>query len=198
MVRVVRVVDGDTVVVQRGGESVRVRMGRIDAPERGQPGGLEATEALRAMLFATGGPDVRAAPDPDAAPALPEGGWVRMWQLPGSSYGREIGLLYTHLRGDVGAAMVRDGHAWAYDLYLRREGRPKVRDYYARLQAEARQAGRGLWGSDEPEPVAPWAWRRQRKLVKGLVCDTCGEREAVLQSKASGAQMCSRDCGQKL
>jgi micrococcal nuclease len=45
--RVLRVVDGDTLVVLVSGKAERVRLRNVWAPERNQPGGAEATAALK-------------------------------------------------------------------------------------------------------------------------------------------------------
>lgn len=55
---------------------------------------------------------------------------------------------------DANAAQVSRGMAWVYDRYV------KDRSLY-QLQDEARAAGRGLWS--DPQPVAPWEWRRSPK-----------------------------------
>src|SRR5690554_2995506 len=49
--RVVRVEDGDTVRIQRGRETVPVRIFGIDAPERDQAWGAEAREAAVRLLL---------------------------------------------------------------------------------------------------------------------------------------------------
>lgn len=65
-------------------------------------------------------------------------------------YGRVIGRVIC--RGvDTNAEQVRLGLAWVYDSYV------KERSFY-RLQEAAREQGLGLWS--EPNPVAPWDWRR--------------------------------------
>lgn len=46
---VTRVIDGETVDVQCGDFADRVRLLRVDTPERGQPGYYEARDALREM-----------------------------------------------------------------------------------------------------------------------------------------------------
>jgi endonuclease YncB( thermonuclease family) len=48
--RVGRVVDGDTMDICIGASYIRVRLCGIDAPERGEPGADEATEALRRLV----------------------------------------------------------------------------------------------------------------------------------------------------
>ncbi|MDR0483027.1 MAG: thermonuclease family protein [Cellulomonadaceae bacterium] len=52
---VVRVIDGDTLVVLLGGVEERVRLIGIDAPERGEPGFAESTAFVRAAVAASGG-----------------------------------------------------------------------------------------------------------------------------------------------
>jgi endonuclease YncB( thermonuclease family) len=44
-----RVVDGDTMDICIGASCIRVRLCGINTPERGEPGGAEATEALRTL-----------------------------------------------------------------------------------------------------------------------------------------------------
>ena len=48
--RVVRVIDGDTFVVEYDGEPTSVRLWGFDAPEPREPGGEEATAGLREMI----------------------------------------------------------------------------------------------------------------------------------------------------
>ena len=48
--RVVRVVDGDTVVLDAGSDRYRIRLAGIDAPERDQPWGESSTRSLRRIL----------------------------------------------------------------------------------------------------------------------------------------------------
>lgn len=53
---------------------------------------------------------------------------------------------------DSSAEQVRAGMGWAFTRYLTD---PEI----ARLEAAARKAGVGLWS--DPQPVAPWEWRRR-------------------------------------
>jgi micrococcal nuclease len=50
--------------------------------------------------------------------------------------------------------LLKAGLAWHYKQYSRD---PEL----AKLEFQARSAKRGLWV--EPDPVAPWEWRRQKK-----------------------------------
>jgi endonuclease YncB( thermonuclease family) len=61
---------------------------------------------------------------------------------------------------DIGLTMIRDGYAWHYKEF-EREQNAEERVIYARTEADARSARRGLWR--EPGAVPPWAWRKERK-----------------------------------
>ncbi|MFB6248979.1 MAG: thermonuclease family protein [Salinibacter sp.] len=149
--QVVRVKDGDTVVVQfedsgsqtRGARET-VRLGGIDAPEKGQPYGPAATRAMQKLA---GGKAVTV----DVQTRGP--------------YGRLIGRVQTP-RYDVGRSMVHNGYAWAD----RKNGHTRR---LLALENRARQEEKGLWARDRP--TAPWRWRStagQRKrsnLASGLL-----------------------------
>ncbi|WP_259048399.1 thermonuclease family protein [Salinibacter ruber] len=128
--RVLEVTDGDTYNVRRslGGE-VTIRLHGVDAPESAQPYGRAATQAARRYV---GGKDVRV--------AVEEIG----------RYGRAVARIEAR-GGDLGALLIERGLAWHYEQYAPNETE------YARLQKQARSAGRGLWS--QASPVPPWAWR---------------------------------------
>jgi len=50
----VRVIDGDTIVVSRNGESIKVRLHGIDCPERGQAYGPRPSGSRRHRCSASG------------------------------------------------------------------------------------------------------------------------------------------------
>lgn len=121
LVRVVRVVDGDTIVIE-GGE--RVRYVSVDAPEATrvvEPFGPEATAFNRRLV---------------------EGRWVRLERdvSDRDRYGRLLRYVWV---GEVlvEAELVREGFAEA-------KAYPPDLRYYACLEAleeEARREGRGMW-----------------------------------------------------
>jgi endonuclease YncB( thermonuclease family) len=128
--RVVRIVDGDTYEVRRSrGEVVTVRLFGVDAPESGQPYSTEAAAAARRYV---GGARVR----------------VRIQDI--GPYDRLIGRL-TVQGTRLARLLVRDGLAWHADRYA-----PDATQL-ARLERQARNAGRGLWSRSDPIP--PWDWR---------------------------------------
>lgn len=131
----IKVIDGDTIKVSVASGPLTVRLHGIDTPERNQPLGKAATKALRTLV--EGEPlEIQPVEQTDG-------------------YGRMVARVF--VRGDdVNARMVESGYAWAYRQYLRRQ---PADQRYCRLEAEARDAGRGVWvgspGSWEP----PWDFR---------------------------------------
>lgn len=124
-----RVIDGDTLIVRKAAGLERIRINQIDAPERSQPYGIQATQCLANLVQ-------------NQALTVCSDGTDR--------YGRTVASVTAGGR-DVGAAMVSQGCAWAYTKYLEAgSGLPG-------LQAAAQQAGLGLWSF--AGSVAPWQYR---------------------------------------
>lgn len=135
--KVVRIVDGDTVVIETtAGKRERIRLAGIDAPERNQPWGDAATRELRRQV---------------AGKTVLVSGNKR------DRYDRLIGVLL--LDGeDQNLHLVDRGLAWHYKRY-QDEQHPDDRRRYAQAEIDAQTARRGLWS--DPDPVAPWDWRRR-------------------------------------
>jgi len=131
--RVVRVIDGDTIVLLVDArDQVRVRLSEIDAPEKHQPWGRKSKKSLAAMIA---------------------GKLVKVDTAGKDRYRRILGRIYKEGR-DINRAMILSGNAWAYRKY--------VKDH-SLLDAEkiAREEHRGLWGLPEYQRVPPWEWRRR-------------------------------------
>lgn len=128
------VLDGDTVqLLRETGQIVQVELYGIDAPEMGQPYGVEAAQTLRRTIIQK---RVR---------AVAEGR---------GENGRPLFLLRVGDRG-VNAQLVRKGLAW----WDRRQAAHE--DRFRRLEQGARAAERGLWKA--PNPVPPWKWRARKE-----------------------------------
>jgi micrococcal nuclease len=142
--RVVRVVDGDTVLVDLAGSTVTVRLIGIDTPETVSPRrpvecfGPEASARLRQLL--------------------PPGTPIRLWRdlEPRDRYDRV--LAYVQRRPDdllVNADQVRSGRAIAKAF----PPNTALRAMLEQAEDRARSAGLGLWGrcggADVPESPAP-------------------------------------------
>jgi len=135
--QVIAVHDGDTVTLLDGTQvQHRVRIAGIDAPERGQPFGTSAKENLARLVH---------------------GRRVEAHCHKRDRFGRDVCNVFVEAR-DVGLEQVRNGLAWWYREYAR-EQRLEDRANYEAAEGEARSARRGLWR--DPNPQAPWAWRRQ-------------------------------------
>ncbi len=61
---------------------------------------------------------------------------------------------------DVNLGQIEAGLAWRYKKY-EMEQSAEDRARYAVAEVLAREAKRGLWV--EPEPVAPWEWRKAKR-----------------------------------
>ena len=127
--RVVRVVDGDTIVASIGGSDEYVRYIGVDTPETVKPGTPVQCYGERASRFNR---------------HLVEGRTVRLVfdRERRDRYGRLLAYVYLGHRF-VNALLVRDGYARTLTFY------PNVAHagLFARLAAAAGSDGRGLWGA---------------------------------------------------
>jgi len=128
---VLRVVDGDTILVSVGGAQERVRYIGVDTPETVKPRtpvqcfGKKASAANHRLVD---GRDVRLVADVEAR----------------DRYGRLLAYVYRASDGlFVNAALARDGYATVLTIP------PNVRfaERFRTLAAQARAAGRGLWSA---------------------------------------------------
>ena len=130
--KVVAISDGDTfTLLTSSKQQVKVRLSEIDTPERAQPFGTRARQALSDLIFSK---DVLVVQDDI------------------DRYGRLVGQVYvgnTH----VNRKMVQEGMAWVYRQYLK--DMTLLQD-----EQVAREAKRGLWSLPSTEQVSPWEWRR--------------------------------------
>ena len=134
--RVVRVVDGDTIVLEVAGAQHRISLAGIGAPEKNQPWGEASTHELRRQV---------------AGKHVVIDGYQRDRRK------RQIGVV--RLAGeDMNLRMVDRGLAWHYKQYADEQD-PSDRDAYSAAENAAQDARRGLWS--DPAPVPPWEWRRR-------------------------------------
>jgi endonuclease YncB( thermonuclease family) len=132
--RVVGIVDGDKLdVLRTDRHAERVRLQGIDAPERGQPYGIQAKQALAELVAGA------------TVTVLPAGR---------DRAGRLLADLQLPDGRSVTAELVRQGMAWLFRKYSQD---PTL----AALEAEARGARRGLW--EDRRPVPPWEWRAAQR-----------------------------------
>ena len=133
--RVVGITDGDTLtLLESGNRQVKVRLAEIDTPERRQPYGDRARQALSDLAF---------------------GKAARVAVVDTDRYGRTVGRVRVDGH-DVNAEMVRLGAAWVYRQYSHD---PEL----LVLEDAARAARRGLWALPEADRMPPWEWRAARR-----------------------------------
>lgn len=136
-VRVVGISDGDTLTALTADkQQIKVRLAGIDTPERGQPFGKAAKQALSDLAF---GRDVVLEAEKE------------------DRYGRTVAKVLVDGR-DVNLELVTQGYAWWYRKYAAEQS-PSDQVLYENAETQARAAGRGLWA--DPAPVPPWEWRRR-------------------------------------
>jgi len=136
--RVVRVIDGDTLVLLVSGNvQERIRLTGIDCPERGQAFGTKAKDALSERVA---------------------GKTVSIEWNKRDRYKRIVGKVLDG-EGDANIALVRTGMCWWYRKYVG-EQTPADRVLYEDAEEKARREKAGLWR--DPHPIPPWEWRKRR------------------------------------
>ncbi len=125
--KVIKIADGDTLTILAANQQLKIRLSDIDTPERKQPFGTRAKQALSELAF---------------------GKQARVVEVTVDRYGRIVGRVYVDGR-DVNRELVAGGFAWVYRKYS------KDADLL-RLEAEAKQNGLGLWADPNPIPPWEW------------------------------------------
>lgn len=156
--KVIAVLDGDTVMVLRGGQKIKIRLANIDAPEVGHAGmGDKSPDSQKDQAF---GQQSR-----DSLLEMVGKKQVQVDSQAVDQYGRIVGTISVDGR-NVNEEQVRRGMAWEYSHYH------SDRNYIA-LQDEAQQARRGLWGQNSPLP--PWQWRKTHPSLKPDAASPAGK-----------------------
>jgi micrococcal nuclease len=136
--KVTKINDGDSIEVMLDTGAGRVRLSAIDTPEHDQPHGPASSAALKGLL--------------------PVGSTVELEIVTQDQFRRIVAVVWLVNAGarlNVNERMLRDGHAWAYRRYMR-DAR------FCDIEAEARDAKRGLWA----QPVDDWVYPPEWRLLK--------------------------------
>ncbi|MFV1980277.1 MAG: thermonuclease family protein [Rhodothermia bacterium] len=141
--RVVKIADGDTLTMLVDGQRERIRLSDIDTPERKQPFGMRAKQALAEMTF---------------------GKTISVSTTTRDRYGRVIGQI-TVDGVDVNAELVRLGYAWVYRRYSNDAE-------LLRLEKTARAEGLGLWADRDPIPPWEWRRGRRPSSASLRISET--------------------------
>lgn len=137
---VVGVADGDTITVLDAMQRQhKIRFAFVDAPEKAQPYGQAAKQALAAKVFRQ---------------------QVSIDVIEQDKYGRNVGRVW--LNGeDINYSQLAEGLAWHYQFFARKNQSQDEFARYDAAQQQAQQQRLGLWQGVRPVP--PWDFRRARK-----------------------------------
>ena len=154
--RVVRVIDGDTIVVELNGRTYHVRYIGIDTPEPDEPFGREAAEQNAALVS---GQTVELEKDISEV----------------DRYGRLLRYVW------IGDTMInRELVCQGYATVATYPPDVKYQDIFLACEREAREAGRGFWGA-EPAPTAqqagncPYIGNKNSKVFHHAWCSSVAQ-----------------------
>ena len=126
--KVVAVADGDTITVLDAAKTQhKIRLDKIDAPEKKQAFGQKAKQRLSEMVF---------------------GKTVKVEWKKKDQYGRILGVVFAG-ETEVNLEMVKSGFAWHYKYFDKTPA-------YAEAEADARTSKRGLWADKNPVNPYDW------------------------------------------
>lgn len=137
--RVVGIADGDTItVLDASNTQYKIRLSGIDAPEKKQGFGTASKHSLSDLVF-------------DKQVTIE---WDKE-----DRYGRIIGKVI--LSGvDINLQQIKTGMAWFYRKY-QNELTLDDRLNFLHAEEDAKKNGSGLW--TQPNPTAPWEFRKARR-----------------------------------
>jgi len=124
--RVLKIIDGDTIDILYHGQKERIRLLRIDTPERNHRGHYQAKKALKKLIA---------------------GRKVRLeFEIPGKlergGYGRILAYIWVD-DVNVNVEMVRLG----WSLFWTKYGEGKFAEEFRGAEREASEVNKGLWGN---------------------------------------------------
>lgn len=121
--KVIRVSDGDTILIQSGSQKIRVRMYGIDAPELKQKYGEESKKYLEKRIMDKN---------------------VDIKVINQDQYGRKVGKVF-YKNKDINLEMLETGNAWFYEYHAKHE-----KDYRKAFK-NAKEQRLGLWKDKNPQ-----------------------------------------------
>ena len=121
--KVVAVTDGDTITVldEMDKGNFKIRLDKIDAPEKNQAFGNKAKQFLSSLIF---------------------GKQVSIRYKAVDRYGRILGVIYCD-GAEINLVMVQNGYAWHYSYYDKTPA-------YIQAEKQARADKKGLWADPNP------------------------------------------------
>ena len=138
---VIKVLDGDTVIVNDGKKEHRIRLCGIDAPESKQEHGQWSKNLLQNIVKKFNNK-------------------VSVKVMDVDRYGRHVASIgYSNF--EFNTMMLEYGGAWVYERYADNCWNTKGINKAKHLAARARESHIGLW--ENKNSLEPWIWRRQNK-----------------------------------
>ena len=121
--KVVVVSDGDTIIVldEMDKGNFKIRLDKIDAPEKNQAFGSKAKQFLSSLIF---------------------GKRVTVRYKAVDRYGRILGVVY-YDGAEINLVMVQNGYAWHYNSYDKTP-------VYIQAEIQARRDKKSLWAAPDP------------------------------------------------
>lgn len=136
VVEVIKVIDGDSLLVRDGATYIEVRLWGIDTPEYGQPQSGAAKEFSNNLVLNR---------------------QVFIEYKATDRFGRTVAMLQMEDRKYLNEELVKAGFAWVHIYYCKEP----ICDLWYRFEAEAREMNIGIWKEDNPTP--PWEWKRKKR-----------------------------------
>jgi micrococcal nuclease len=130
---VAHTIEGDSLIVDVGGQQLEVRLWGIDSPEYDQPGAQLSAAALHRFTY---------------------GKPVRLHIKYQDRYGRAVAEM-KQAGSDINEQMVIGGYSWVHPYFCREP----VCCRWKELEKEAQRKRIGIWSYDDPIP--PWQWKRR-------------------------------------
>ncbi len=132
--KVIKVIDGDSIIVKTRQDRVEVRLYGIDAPEYDQPYAAKSKQITKRLL---------------------KGKKVDVRGVEWDRYDRLIAVVYQG-KTCINGELVKKGGAWIYGEYCKKD---MCREWKKR-ESVAKREKHGLWKGRNPIP--PWRWRHEK------------------------------------
>ncbi len=135
-VKVIKIIDGDSLLVLDGKDQVQVRLWGIDTPEYAQPKSSAAKLFTSNMVM-----NQRISVE------------IKDWDR----YGRMVAMVETKDNKYLNAELLKAGLAWVHIYYCKEP----ICDSWYGFEEKARKKQMGIW--EEQSPTPPWQWKRENK-----------------------------------
>lgn len=134
--KVIKVIDGDTLIVTTANVKMKIRLWGIDCPEYNQPYGLAAKKFTNLLCTEK---------------------IVTIRIIATDKYQRKVSVVLLKNNQSLNELLVKNGFAWWYEWYARDAVTLDAAQNFAKNNCL------GLW--QDQKPIKPWVWRLSQKSV---------------------------------